>query len=236
MTEVAAVGSGDLALFPSLQSMREAVPSLVGFGGFESMATNFPLRRVWSRQPASETPVGSSFDWTPIVEAAMRESLLKSYSTWTGLATATTNQSTTLGVSPRDQQIRLTVDRPQASSWPVQAVNQFEQLLALRGNWDTHGAQPITARNANAALRFLYAVMAPDTASPSIVPTHDGGVQLEWHRAGLDVEVLFAGGADDGLYVRDITTGNEWEGPAEEGFRRFSLAKRLVPAAAIAPE
>jgi hypothetical protein len=241
MTAIPAVGSGDSAQSPSPQLLGQAVPFLLPFATpLQSTATNpvtsLPLQRVWwNRDPGWETPVGCGLDWTPIVEAALRESLLKSYSTWTGLATATTNQSKTLGVAPRNQQIWVNVVRPQVSSWPVKAVNQLEQLLALRPNWDTHGGQPISARNANAALTFLYAVMAPDTSSPSIVPTHNGGVQLEWHRSGLDVEALFAGGADDGLYVRDVATGDEWEGRAEEGFRQFGLSKRLVPSPAIAP-
>jgi hypothetical protein len=32
--------------------------------------------------------------------------------------------------------------------------------------------------------------MAGHTPAPSIVPTHGGGLQLEWHVGGVDVELM----------------------------------------------
>jgi hypothetical protein len=32
--------------------------------------------------------------------------------------------------------------------------------------------------------------MGPTIPSPSIVPAHGGGLQLEWHTGGLDIELM----------------------------------------------
>ena len=52
------------------------------------------------------------------------------------------------------------------------------QLAALPCNWDSYGAPQITEQ----ALAAL--------GSFSVVPLHDGGLQLECHRDGADIEVV----------------------------------------------
>jgi hypothetical protein len=111
--------------------------------------------------------------------------------------------------------------------WLQDTVGRMNELLRLRPGWDTYVARPVARRNVQGALHFLLRVMAADTPSPTIVPVSDGGVQLEWHREGLDVEVLFSGEEDDGLYCHDVATGQEWEGPPVEGFIELDLARRL---------
>jgi hypothetical protein len=70
--------------------------------------------------------------------------------------------------------------------------------------------------------------MEPSTPAPIMVPTAGGGVQLEWHRAGFDVEVLFGEEDPPLLYVAEIDKDNEWEGHPVEGFAEFELAQRLT--------
>ena len=94
--------------------------------------------------------------------------------------------------------------------------------------WDGHDGVPIKDEHILAAGKYLSAVMAPETDAPSIVPTADGGLQLEWHKAGVDVEVLFSDSEDGALYVRDLAADKEWEGPAVAGFAEFELASRLA--------
>lgn len=112
--------------------------------------------------------------------------------------------------------------------WMEDVTTRFAELLALKLGWDTHGGKPIDPANVREAGRFLATVMAPSTPAPIIVPTGGGGLQLEWHRAGLDVELLF--GEDDlpELYVGDLSSGREWEGSPVEGFAEFELAQRLI--------
>ncbi len=53
----------------------------------------------------------------------------------------------------------------------------------------------------------------PNLAAPSAVPTVRGGLQLEWHRQGVDVEIEF--GVDDSAsaYAKERGTGAALEGP-----------------------
>ncbi len=65
----------------------------------------------------------------------------------------------------------------------------LEDLAALEPNWDREGAAAIDpvciARAREVKLQLRGFIMGP----PSIVPTVTGGVQLEWHKHGLDLEV-----------------------------------------------
>jgi hypothetical protein len=124
-----------------------------------------------------------------------------------------------------------TADAPRRPAWLHPLITRLEQVLSLQADWDTYGAMAVRPHEASRVLDFLRRVLGRDTPAPSLVPTGDGGIQLEWHRAGLDIEVLFSGSDDEGLYVRDLQTGEEWEGPPVEGFRRFALAERLEEAA-----
>jgi hypothetical protein len=67
------------------------------------------------------------------------------------------------------------------------------------------------------ALEFLWTTLQADSAPPSLSPLNDGGVQVEWHGGGLDVEVLFSDDHEErGIYVRDKATNEEWEIPLED--------------------
>lgn len=112
--------------------------------------------------------------------------------------------------------------------WMEAVAARFAELLALRDDWNSHGACPISPANILAAGRFLATVMEPATPAPTVVPTAGGGVQLEWHRAGLDVEVLFGEEDPPLLYVAEVDSEREWEGPPIEGFSEFELAQRLI--------
>ena len=65
------------------------------------------------------------------------------------------------------------------------ALRRAVHLLALPENWDSYGAPKITSSAVDAALR-LRAALATE---PAMVPTSKGGVQLEWHDRGFDVEL-----------------------------------------------
>jgi hypothetical protein len=58
-------------------------------------------------------------------------------------------------------------------------AKQIQQLRELKPGWDSYRAKPIT----EAALRMAEAIMGTTATS---VPTADGGIQLEWHTAGVE--------------------------------------------------
>lgn len=73
--------------------------------------------------------------------------------------------------------------------WLPPAIGELERLLALPDNWDSYGARAVTASAVAAGLSLLGGFMAQGVPLPAFVPTPRGGIQLEWHCGGLDVEV-----------------------------------------------
>lgn len=77
-------------------------------------------------------------------------------------------------------------------SWLDQVVERINALALLDEGWDGEQARPLTREAALAALNALLEVMWPDSPAPSVVPMYDGGLQLEWHAPGLDIELTSA--------------------------------------------
>jgi len=72
------------------------------------------------------------------------------------------------------------------------------------------------------AVEFLTKIAYRSIAAPSIVSLSDGGIQLEWHRGGIDVEVTFSD-HEPGMYFVDRESGDERE------FRLDQAAEAIRP-------
>jgi hypothetical protein len=66
-------------------------------------------------------------------------------------------------------------------------VRRLQQYLRLEQGWNSYDAPPVSQRAVQTALAHL-AQMA-GRPRPSLVPTSQGGIQLEWHGAQVDIEV-----------------------------------------------
>ncbi|HEX7447535.1 MAG TPA: hypothetical protein VF306_08315 [Pirellulales bacterium] len=93
--------------------------------------------------------------------------------------------------------------------WLSPAVERLSALLTLRSNWDSYGANPVDPQLALSALKLLGRVMCNDSPPPSIVPTSSGGLQLEWHARGIDIEVAIASPHDFHVSFEDAS--DAWE-------------------------
>jgi hypothetical protein len=60
---------------------------------------------------------------------------------------------------------------------------------------------------------LLHVLMRPSTAPPSVVTTDDGGVQLEWHKAGIDLEIEVHPTGQPTVVFFDDEAQREFEGP-----------------------
>jgi hypothetical protein len=74
--------------------------------------------------------------------------------------------------------------------WKARVDQRLAELSKLRRGWDGYGADPISSTALNFAGAVLESVMTAYSPAPSIVPTHGGGLQLEWHIGGIDVELM----------------------------------------------
>jgi hypothetical protein len=115
----------------------------------------------------------------------------------------------------------------QPSAWLRSALQQISALTALAAGWDSYDAKPVSAEMVMEAVEFLIEIAYPDLARPSIVPLADGGLQVEWHRNGIDLEVTFSD-EDAGVYVVDRNKRETVERPLSyAAFEVTRLAARL---------
>lgn len=62
----------------------------------------------------------------------------------------------------------------------------FADLRSLKANWDSYGAPPIKERAIQKAHEIWCSLPGRKF---QVIPTSDGGVQLEEHRGGFDIVV-----------------------------------------------
>lgn len=94
----------------------------------------------------------------------------------------------------------------------AEAARQLAKLLSMPPDWDSYGAYPIDRHKAAAALDLVWIAIESGAPVPAIVPTSDGGIQLEWHRRGVDLEIRVISGASFEVYFEDLSTGRICEG------------------------
>lgn len=90
-------------------------------------------------------------------------------------------------------------------------IERVAELVALPGGWNSYDASPVSATALHRTLEFLLEHVTPGVDRPDVVPTVRGGLQLEWHNNGLDVEVEIASDGPVSLFMEDTTTGETTE-------------------------
>ncbi|MEV4267782.1 hypothetical protein [Kribbella sp. NPDC049584] len=104
----------------------------------------------------------------------------------------------------------------------TKVVERLEAIIALQKGWDGAEGEPVSHDAIQMSLTVLAETMSPDSIPPQFVPTPDGGLQLEWHCAGVDLEVYVE---SDGRVSAWCQEGSrEWE---EDVYPRARLAKEL---------
>lgn len=96
-------------------------------------------------------------------------------------------------------------------SWLAPTAQALVDLLGLAPGWDSYSARPVDRSHVDAALQVLLLTMRRDTPAPTVVPTNRGGVQLEWHISGIDLEIETLSTQRLLVSFEETTTGTEWE-------------------------
>ena len=90
-------------------------------------------------------------------------------------------------------------------------VEKLHALLDLPENWNSYGAPPIRPDVIEYAVRWVPTLLQRRTPEPAVVPTARGGLQLEWHRKGVDVEIYVDAPDNVRFVAEDFTAGKSVE-------------------------
>ena len=99
----------------------------------------------------------------------------------------------------------------EAPAWLRPTTCALADLLWLPGNWDSYGALPVDRSHVHAMLDVLALVMRDNTPVPSVCPTNLGGVLVEWHERGIDLEIETLSAHTLGVSFEDARNGTQWD-------------------------
>jgi hypothetical protein len=94
--------------------------------------------------------------------------------------------------TPGRVDVAIRVAEGEPDPWWAKAVEErLEHLAQLNNNWNSHGARQPRAEAILIGVRVIAALLGSheNWALPQIVPTWNGGLQLEWHLQPGDIEI-----------------------------------------------
>jgi hypothetical protein len=119
----------------------------------------------------------------------LSDELFKSEFSWESNAASITGPRDSALVYQLDRYRSKLQQRGAVSHWQAQVLNKVLQLIDLPANWDSYGGKPVRHDTALFAMLVLENIMQADTPLPDLVPTGSGGLQLEWHEHGVELEI-----------------------------------------------
>jgi hypothetical protein len=108
-------------------------------------------------------------------------------------------------------------------AWFDPLLQGFIDLRTLPPDWDSYGAGLIDPKLVDAAMAFANGLLGAATPAPRVVPLSSGGLQMEWHRKGIDLEIVFDREEPPFFSYRNRMSGEEAEHALPEG-RQILLA------------
>ena len=95
--------------------------------------------------------------------------------------------------------------------WLTIAESELKQIANLPQGWDGYDSPPLLAELYHNARKFLHCLEVDDLPVPYVGPISGGGVQLEWHIGGRELEVEFM--EPDAIgYLKVFEDGSSVEG------------------------
>lgn len=92
-------------------------------------------------------------------------------------------------------------ERPGAGQWQQEAYARLVHLMSLNRGWDGNESPAVRSEIATFAWSVMSSVMTTSTPIPFIAPVTGGGLQLEWHVGGLDIELYIPQPSRAELYI-----------------------------------
>ena len=111
--------------------------------------------------------------------------------------------------------------------WFRSTIEAAVRLSFLEPGWDSYVAHPVTHQALEAGIDALLEVLRPQSSPPSVVPVPAGGLQFEWHRNELDVEIELSGEGVPRFHVADSLLDSDVEGDWSDLSRLREAIARL---------
>lgn len=80
------------------------------------------------------------------------------------------------------------IDR-EPPKWFIPLLARVCELGELQPDWNSYGANAVDPYTASTAATLLLEILTERDPTPAIVPTARGGMLIEWHDYGVDLEV-----------------------------------------------
>ena len=80
-------------------------------------------------------------------------------------------------------------DQKDPPTWLKETEEILRGFATLPEGWDSYGAKSIERHAIDSAIELLRRMIQHDTPQPAVVPTNRGGIQIEWHTRGVDLEI-----------------------------------------------
>ena len=157
---------------------------------------------------------------TLTIESPVRQRLpndISSLKTWAApiLPSHIDTFSPKVGVPANDDEVVVhNIDQVQNANWFSTTARALLELLYLPDGWDSYGAKQVKPRAVEKMLETLMSILEPNTPTPAVVPTSQGGVQVEWHRSQVDFEIEVTSSGELSFFFKSPT--EEQEGSVKE--------------------
>jgi len=107
------------------------------------------------------------------------------------------------------------------AGWLARVAERCSELFSLPAGWDGYVAPQIDADLIQKAWEFIKAAARSVSVAPSVVPTVSGGVAIEWHVRGIELEIEMT---SSGAIVLLEDEMGEVEGALSEHAERVAAA------------
>ena len=112
--------------------------------------------------------------------------------------------------------------------WLVSTSDRIIELVRLPFGWDGHDGRPVNFDVADFAVQILLQTLELDGPAPLVVPLSYGGLQLEWHEQGIDLEIEVE--APNRIFVsfEDRETGETFEQEFSTDYTEVTRIMRIL--------
>ena len=107
--------------------------------------------------------------------------------------------------------VRIRIQGFSPNAAMIETMKQLYALTELQAGWNSYEARPIRLDVIRRVVRWVPRLIQATTPEPAVVPRVNGGLQLEWHRNGIDLEIFVDSPTDIRFEAEDLTSAETVE-------------------------